>query len=471
MNYGKPKIALLVSAALCLASCSGSTSLNAEQNRPEAKDSPDQATASVSASSSATTAIAEAPLAIAPHVPLVFSGGNVVSFTSLGGLRLTLPDGVESYAEADLVALRTAEAPGAEVVISRIFEAGIIQVPSIEQVVAELQKRFEVETNETSDTLDFLGRTLTKHEVRGPADLGNPDFFSSRPTQFESIYRWSPLPNADMFLAEVPGGVLAVAAVGDSLEAIAGGLDLVNFVAPSAELLTPDGEMRVAAIDERRIQKLGENSVFVPPAEDPAGPAVLTTQFAAIEPGKFQSINVRPRLELDIPAGWFASPNEPARVTLTDGAARGPGDHVVIMISGPRSVAGTILNRVWGSPAVDVTDIRRFLADGSDRHPNFQIRNVDLEAEIGGMSAVSFDARIKPDATCQLEDPCEFRIAGSGGDTTMEIMPGNAYRIWWVEHPDHPSLVISAGVPAANAGWIDGRAAEVLSSFRFFPAE
>ena len=434
---------------------------------------PEPAAAQVATSTPAQPTTTSAATTTTTRTPIAFTGANTFNVGSLGGLRLSLPDDVDSYAEADLVSLRTDAAPGSEVVITRIFQAGIKENPSIGDVLELLEDRFEVTITESDETLEFVEAELVRYNVRGAAALGNPALFSAQRSPLISIYQWSPLPNANLFLAEVEGGVLALAAIGDTVAAAENATDLARVVVQDATFISDETAYYFPAFGARGTQAVLEAPKFSQPDANPTGPPVLSAEFAPIEPGPYQTVHTVHQLEMDIPEGWEVTLNHPGLVVLTDGTARGPGDFVVAALSGPYEIFGVRFSGIFGGEATPIDEIDALLTAEAGRNPNLLVRDIRQDEPLGGLTTTRFDAKVRPEAACVPDSPCEFGIRGVGvfpNTSETEIRPGNAYRIWWIDQPGALPLLISASAPAASAaGWFDATLSEFLESWKFRP--
>lgn len=392
-------------------------------------------------------------------------GLRSITTTALGGLRLEVGDDLVVVHEGELISIRQPDGPGS-VILSRVNRWGSGEpVTTVDEFLEATLNAGAASADPTGDALAVLGYELEEYAVRVDGEPLDPRLFPSSFAAMGSNMAWAPSPVADLYLGEVEGGVMVAGVVADEEASLPGLHALLEEVAPTVSLTAP-AVLAVPETPPTGIEAFGE--------PDPVTPRDVTNglvrPFSPIATGTYDLANLSQPTTVDVGEAWFAAPNFPGFVTLVDmmvSRGDGPGDHDILFLQGATGLHALDPLRqdlLDPTPLQTREELDAFLADPP---PGLVVSNVDNDASLGGQTVVQFDIEVDPEATCQADSPCLFVFSPAITDFTKFVESGYVNRFWWFADAPNGGLLVSAAAPAANADWIDGRAADLLATIEF----
>lgn len=393
------------------------------------------------------------------------AGGDteLVEYTSsaMGGVRFSADPAHHLHTVGDTIIVSisdpTGEAGWEVASISLLTQtADGVAIESVVQVVDLIAATSSAEVTPTGTAIEVLGHHLAGYDVRAEASTRDLWIFAADRIGSPPMSLATYFPNARIFLAETPAGVL-VAASGEAdevsnIEAIDVALGtLLNTIEPTG-----------AGLDAPlpRGQTLEPNEIRDSTARgelDAEGPAALDAPFSPIEPGTYQLANFGPTFTLDFDEGWFVQPNFPGLIALTSPASYGPGDNDVVFVTGVVDVVPIAPGPVAAGEPVPVATADQVLDALSE---DLEITGKEV-VDLGGLAATRFDIRIPVDAPCTQDVPCEYAFRTSSG-FVKPLRSTHAHRIWWIDDGAEGPSMIFAMMPLGD-DFID-RAAELLNT-------
>ncbi len=386
---------------------------------------------------------------------------------ALGGLKMELGADLSVIVNDDIIGIADRNYAGesnslaGRLIIGRISQTDrVLPLATLDDVVERIVESGGAEVAETGETLMLLGHEATLYRIEG--DLKKKDFFlfSSGPQGFFTNAPWSPLPLAELFMAQLDQGVLFIGSTALDEEGLARGRELLERVLPTLELTTPDGQVASLPDPASKLPRRGEAQTVVPVPYDPDGPALLDGLFGPIDGGEHQVLNLSPALFVTTPNNWAVQLNFPGVVVLTDDRSFGPGDRGLVFRQGINQIQASGPGESPLGDPIPIDDIEAFLAAPP---PNLLVTDILPAVDVGGLRAVQFDLQIREGSTCRANDPCQFTFTSPIGQ--QSILPDHKHRIWWiVDVPSVAPLMIIASAPSAE--WLES-ATDVVSSIEF----
>ncbi len=393
-------------------------------------------------------------------------GTDLVEYTTsaMGGIRFSIDPAHHLYTRGDLIIVSVVDPTGEDgweaASVGLVTQtADGVRIDSVDELIDLIAAVPTAEVTATDTAIEVLGYHLAGYEVRADQStrehqLVAADRFGSPPFSLVAY-----TPNARIFLAETPAGVLVAGSSQaddvDGIEAIDVALGtLVATIEPTGDGLDtalPDGEI-LEPDQIRDFEARGEI--------DPDGPPALDAPFVTVEPGVYQIANFGPTFTLDIGDGWFTQPNFPGFVVFTGATSKGPGDRDLLFLTGVLDVLPIGPAQVAaGNPVPVVTAGDVIEAIGTD------VEIVDMATvDLDGLAATRFDVQIPPDASCTAAEPCEYAFRMSSGPV-VSLRSTHDHRIWWIENgADGPSMILAMAPQGHD--FID-RATDLLATMSF----
>lgn len=333
------------------------------------------------------------------------------------------------------------------------------RIESVEEVLRLTADTPTAKVTPTDTVLELFGYELDGYRIRADASqrdvlLYAADRYGAPPSGLYSFF-----PNAEVFLADTPAGVLLATRgeaddeanldrIGTALGTLVASIKLTG---PGLDEPLPDGQ---AIEPTGGVVKAGRGPV------DDDGPTALDAPFSPIEPGTYQVANFGRTFTLDIDESWFVQPNFPGFVVLTAAGSGGPGDRDLVFVSGVAELVPVAGGPIEAGPRVRLSNVDQLL---DSTPPGLDITGVE-KVDLGGVTATRFDVTIDPDAECTLAEPCEYAIVTSSG-VVNQLESTHAHRIWWIDGgPEGPSMIMArAALPAPFIV----TATELLDTIRF----
>ncbi len=399
------------------------------------------------------------------------SGGpneiRTVVVPALGGLKMELGADLSVIVNDDIVGIADRDYEGeasslaGRLIIGRISQTDRnVPLSTVADVIEHLVESGGAEVVEADETLMALGHEFTLYRIEG--DLKEQDFFlfSSGPQGFFTNAPWSPLPFAELFMAQLDQGVLFIGSSALDEAGLGSGRDLLERVLPTLGLTSSDGQVPPLPDSSVKLSRRGEVQAVVLTPYDPDGPPLLDAILSPISSGRHQVLNLSPALFLTTPDNWAVQPNFPGFVVLTDDRSFGPGDRGLVFQQGINQIQASGPGESPLGDPIAIDDIEAFL---SAPPPNLMVGDVLRDVDVGGLSAVQFDLQIREGSTCQASDPCQYTFTSPTGQESVQ--PDHHHRVWWItEVPSVAPLMIIAGAPGAE--WLE-IATDVVSSIEF----
>lgn len=393
-------------------------------------------------------------------------GTELVDYTSsaMGGVRFSADPAQHLHMPGDSIVVSIsdpAEAKGWETASIGLVTQTADGVPigSVDQIIELLEATPSVEVTSTGTAIELLGHRLAGYDIR--ADPSTRDFsaFSADRVGSPPMALFSYFPNARIFLAETPAGVLVAASAeadeAADIEMIDGALgtliESIELTGPGLDEPLPPGQ----ALELEGVTASGARGEL-----DPAGPEALDTPFTSAAPGLYQLANFGPTFTLDLRHRWDVQPNFPGFIVLTVPASGGPGDRDLVFVTGVVDLVPIGAGPVQAGDPTQATDLDAVL-EAIGR--SFEVRDVAV-VDLGGAQATRFDARIRGDAACTRDEPCEYAFRTSSG-VVKQFRSTHDHRIWWIEDGvEGPSMIV-AMTPIGD-DFID-RATDLLDTMTF----
>ncbi len=271
------------------------------------------------------------------------TGLRVISYPALGGSRLGIEDDIVFLSEGDFMSVRDPLSDG-QVIIARVSQtADGKQISNVDEFLAEVDAFSAPTVTVPGETMNLLGEQLALYQFRGDGQPG-PGLFAARPFGYFGNVWWTPDGFADVFLAEIEGGVIAVGAIASTAEGLASARELLDEVVPTLALLTADTKPAALPESADRYQVTPDSLGFSPATLDPQGAPELTQLFSPVEAGDYQMGNLSVPIALSIDDGWFAAINIPTFVVFAELPPVGPGFRDIIFQQGVNAIAGVNLD-------------------------------------------------------------------------------------------------------------------------------
>ncbi len=393
-------------------------------------------------------------------------GTDLVEYTTsaMGGMRFSVDPAHHLYTRGDLIIVSVvdpADEDGWEAAsISLVTQsADGVRIDSVEEVLDLIAAVPTAEVTATDTAIEVLGYHLAGYDVRAEPSsrehqLVSADRFGSPPFSLVAY-----TPNARIFLADTPAGVLVA---GSSQADDVSGIDAIDVALGTlVATIEPTGDGLDTALPDGEILEPDEIRNFEARGEiDPDGPPALDAPFVPVEPGVYQLANFGPTFTLDIGEGWFTQPNFPGFVVFTGATSKGPGDRDLLFLTGVLDVVPIGPAQVTAGDPVPVATAGDVIdAMGTDVEIPDRV-TVDLD----GLAATRFDVRIPADASCTAAEPCEYAFRMASGPV-VSLRSTQDHRIWWIENgADGPSMIL-AMAPRGH-DFID-RATDLLATMSF----
>jgi hypothetical protein len=424
-------------------------------------------TASPDSSAVATTIPASTSTELRADDPVVEldaeipGGGTPLRLLALGGIEFVVPAGHSVHHDGDMVLIRPSWEPDGgrylpSAVIALVSQYGSTdELPTVESVTSDAIAGVGTAAP-TGATIELLGRQLTGYRFEADPDvsIGPHYLFDALPRPAFGPTSWQPFPMATLFLADTPGGVLAVGAIGETEADLATASAVFEQVAPT---ITID-ELRSRPADRPSHPSRRESPELVT-APDVA-PEVLLGVVRPVKSGRYTLDKLGTPLEVTVPEDWWVQGNFPGHVVLTGDESFGPGDRSVTFITGhDHLVAISSDYAAIGEPLPLAADSRW----PADRFPTLLV-GTGSEVDLDGVTAERFDVRVDPDADCSESEPCEFHLLSAHFGPGETIRKGYFHRVWQLH--DGVSEPITIVAVAADESWLSNADA-IVASLRF----
>ncbi len=263
---------------------------------------------------------------------------------------------------------------------------------------------------------------------------------------YQGSSAWQPFPIAELFLAEVPGGVVAVGYVGGSESELAEAREIFETVAPTLELDNPLPSERPGLLTPILSDEYGPQPDPIALAEE--GPPVLNQAFASLAAGTYRSAHLGTPMTFTSQEGWWVQLNFPGSVVFTGDDSFGPGDRGIILQHAPPELTAVTVGPVPVGEPIDFTD---FAALAESPPANLIVDNYEA-VEVGGVSAERIDVVVDPSASCQPDDPCQYLWPSVLPYPPQEMRIGYHTRIWRVGGLEQPIVILAQ---APDPSWLE----------------
>lgn len=391
----------------------------------------------------------------------VAADGTLWRLLALGGIEFVVPAGHSVHHDGDMVLIRPSWEPDAgrylpSAVIALVSQYGSTnELPTVEALTSDAIVGVGTAVP-TGTTLELLGHELTgfRFEANPHAAIGPHYLFHALPRPAFGPSSWQPFPLATLFLADTPGGVLAVGAIGRTDTELQTAMTILQRVAPTIRI----DDLRSRPADRPVHPSPGDSPDVITPPDD--APAVLLGVVSPVPSGRYTINKLGTPLEVIVPDGWWVQGNFAGHVVLSGDESFGPGDRAVTFHTGiDRIVAVSSDYAAIGEPLPLAADTPW----PTDRFPTL-IVGPESEVDLNGVTARRFDVRVDPDADCSEAEPCEFHLLSAHFPPGETIRKGYANRIW--ELSDGVSEPITIIAVAADESWL-AEADAVVRSIRF----
>ncbi|NNC80512.1 MAG: hypothetical protein HKN94_10210, partial [Acidimicrobiales bacterium] len=296
-------------------------------------------------------------------------------------------------------------------------------------------------TVEPSGTaIEALGLRLEGYKLE--LTSAQPNFFLAANRLGEDASSAYAMESAQMFLADVDGGVLLLFADGADEDARATALGRLGDMVETAELLGPlnfPSPSFPKSGEPASRPELGVNDPELP---------LLEAQHRPIDPGRYQVTRLGDTFALDVGEEWWAESNTRGFVELASADSFAPGNNDLAFVAGLDRGLFSISGPNFVGEPDDLTDLPSWLESPPDGLTVSDIQEVD----VGGRSATRFDISIADGADCQEAAPCEYWLF-SPVETALVIKSGFDVRIWHIE--DHEFAPLTIMTSTTGSTWID----------------
>lgn len=378
-----------------------------------------------------------------------------------GGAVFAGPPGLQVAAPGEFrVIIAPADDGETVVLVARVSQSASGQpVTTSAEMIDQLELVSGAEVIEGDEPIEAFGQTLAQFHVTGADDSFA---FSASPLGFDSNAAWWPDPVSDLYVADLGDSVMAVVAMGNDDEGRARANALLRDLAPTMVLTTDTGEPDPLPEPESALAfDFGPPPTVEAAAPIADGPPILEDAFTPLEPGSYQLLNLGVPLVVDVPDGWAVQPNFPAIVVLGDVASQGPYDDELRLQVAMRVLAPAGAGEVPIGEGTPLEDIAVLLADPP---ANLTISNVDLDAEVGGLAAIRFDATIADPVGCDATNPCSYGLFGPFANDPAMIIGDYTHRLWIITGVPNGPLTLAAAATDAEAEEWFARVDEVVAS-------
>ena len=377
------------------------------------------------------------------------------TFAALGGLRVGFDADALVMSDGDVVAVAN---PADDDPFSSVASVALVSqtlganpIDGTDDFISlALDSGMTVEPSGTA--IDALGLRLEGYRLELASMEPNYLLAASRLGENSAAaYAFS---GAQVFLADVDGGVLIFAADGATESGRSTALSRLGDMVATAELLGP---MSFPAPTARPSNgsppsrpEIGERDPDLPP---------LDRQFRALEPGRYQLPRLGDTFALELGDDWWAQANTLGFVELSAPTSFGPGNDDLAFIVGLDEGQFSVSGPTFVGTPDDIGDLAGWVNSPPDGLAVSDVEQVDL----GSRTATRFDVAIDEDATCQDADPCEYWMF-SPVEAALVIKSGFDVRIWHVEDHEFAPLTIMAS--SSGPTWLD-RATALVETIEF----
>ena len=372
------------------------------------------------------------------------------SLAAMGGLRLGVPAGHVVHHDGDMVVVRPefSNDKGA-------FEPSMIIARANTSAQGELLSTTSFTTSaiagvgvaeETNISLSLLGEELDGW--RFSLQDGQPDgphyIYSSYPAGAGGATAWQPFPLAELFIGEVPGGVLVAGWIGRDESALAEARAIFDAVAPTLSLEQPLSESAEAVPP----LMLAAPQQPPEPVDVPDGwPPVLSGLSRPLDAGDYSHGGFGTAFSFTIDDGWWVQPNFPSWLVLSADDSFGPGDRGIVVRSGVDSLHPAI--RAGGAGDPISYDLQAFIETPP---PNLEIVESE-EVTVGGAAGLRAHIAFAESADCAAGAVCEYMVATSYTFPPASIRAGYHYEFWQLEEGLAAPITIILESP--DASWFE----------------
>ena len=307
-------------------------------------------------------------------------------------------------------------------------------------------------------TLDMFDRSLDGYTFTGDPGRSDPIYmYPAYGPGYRGQSAWQPFPFAELFVTEIPGGVVVVGYVWSTDSERSEAEEIFHTVAPTVEL---DRPLPTEAAD--RLPPIVATDYRGAPAPltlPDSGPPILTQAFAPIDPGTYRTAHLGTPARFTVGDGWWVQGNFPGELVLSAIDAFGPGDRGILLQVGKTELVPATIGPEVAGPPIDFTDLETF---ASDPPRNLVVGDPQI-VQLGDHRAARIDITVDPTAACTAADPCQYIWPADLPYPAQELRIGYTTRVWRVLDLE-PVVTIIAQSP--DPGWLV-RADDVIATLEF----
>lgn len=185
------------------------------------------------------------------------------------------------------------------------------------------------------------------------------------------------------------------------------------------------------------------------PAAAPAEP--LLAAFEPLSPGDYLVENLGTSFTFSLGEEWSVFPNTLGHTVLAHEDSRRPGDRDVVFLR--PTILGDPTRPGAGPGEIDPWPLDDIMGWLDNLDPAVTTSEPEI-VQVGGRSAVHFEAEVTDSAVCGVDGYCagfvintideEFGISG------WAFEPGFQHRVYWIDEDDEAPLVIIVGTPSTD---------------------
>lgn len=374
-----------------------------------------------------------------------WSGLTEWTLGALGGLTFGVPAGHVVHHDADMVTIRD----------SFDFDRGRYEPSMIIALTAQTGSGDAVFSIEdfTNSAIAGVGTAEPTYELLSLFDqelegwrfnmddnqpVGPHYLYSAYPAGAGGPTAWQPFPLAELFLAEVPEGVLVVGLTAQSAEDLVTARAIFDRVAPTLELARSLEDPLPTVLPIRT----GPPEPPPEPVTKPEGwPALLTGLSKPLDSGDYTITALSTAMSVTLDDGWWVQPNFPTWFILSGDESFGLGDRGLAFRTGVNSLVPSDRSGAVGD-AIPFD----FAALAAAPPKNIEISSSE-DVTIGGASGTLLRLQIAESAGCGAGDPCEYVITTQYPFPDESIRKGFTYDLWYLEGGLNEPILIVAMSP------------------------
>jgi len=381
---------------------------------------------------------------------------------AMGGITFGVPAGLEVIHDGDMVWIRTdsgldSGGNNPAMVISRVQQTATgTQLALTDMTDSAIAGIGSAST--TNQRLALFGYELDGWRFAQNDSVGEGPFFSysAYPVGIGAgPSAWDPFPLAELYLADVPGGVLTVGWTGVDDGALDEARAIFDRIAPTVALTRPFDETAGPVTPF-----VNDDVVETPPtvALPDGWPRELTEISASLEAGEYSHLGFGTAFSMTLQEGWEVQPNFPSWLVLTGAGSAGPNDRDVVFRGGASRLVPMLREGVAGEGRP--FDLRELAEDPPESIEIVHSEDVSVGGADGFRVRFAFDDAID----CAGGEVCEYLLVTNRNYPPASIRVGYHHELWHLDAGIAEPITILTS--ASNESWLD-RAHALLETIEF----